>query len=74
MSNGFEWLVDEIILTYAKFDADVINGENAAKRLFPAKERYEFSNEAKEFGDFFRTEREDYKIFAIEFIKKMCGK
>lgn len=74
LNKGFEWLVDEIILTYATFDTDVRNGENAAKQLFPAKERYEFSNEAKEFGDFFRAEREDYKIFAIEFIKKMCGK
>jgi hypothetical protein len=74
LNKGFEWLVDEIILTYARFDNYTIKGEDAAKQLFPAKEKYEFSNEAKEFGDFFRTEREDYKIFAIEFIKKMCGK
>jgi hypothetical protein len=76
LNKGFEWLVDEIILSYARFDADVNNGEKAVQRLFPSPsgKSYEFSDDAKLFSDFLRTEREDYKIFAIEFIKKMCGK
>jgi hypothetical protein len=76
LGQGFEWLVDEVILSYARFDADVNNGEKAVQRLFPSPsgKSYEFSNDAKEFSNFLRAEREDYKIFAIEFIKKMCGK
>lgn len=76
LNKGFEWLVDEIILSYARFDADVNNGEKAVQRLFPSPsgKSYEFSSSAKEFSDFLRAEREDYKIFAIEFIKNMCGK
>ncbi len=74
LSKGFEWLVDEIILSYARFDTDVNNGERAAQQLWPAEKSYEFSAEAKEFSNFMRAEREDYKIFGIEFIKKMCGK
>jgi len=74
LGKGFEWLVDEIILSYARFDTDVKKGEKAAAELFPTKEGYGFSSEAKEFSDFMRAEREDYKIFAIEFIKKLCGK
>jgi hypothetical protein len=76
LSQGFDWLVDEIILSYARFDADVNNGEKAVQQLFPSPsgKSYEFSNEAKEFSNFLRAEREDYKIFAIEFIKKLCGK
>lgn len=74
LSKGFEWLIDEIILSYARFDTDVNNGENAARQLFPSEKSYQFSNDAKEFSNFMRTEREDYKIFAIEFIKKLCGK
>lgn len=34
LNKGFEWLVDEIILSYAKFDSDVRNGERAIQRLF----------------------------------------
>ena len=74
LDKGFDWLVDEIILSYARFDTDVRNGENAARQLFPSAKSYEFSDDAKEYVDFFKCEREDYKIFAIEFIKKMCGK
>ena len=76
LGQGFEWLVDEIILSYARFDAEVNNGEKAVLRLFPSPsgKSYEFSNDAKEFSNFLRAEREDYKIFAIEFIKKLCGK
>jgi hypothetical protein len=76
LSQGFEWLVDEILLSYAKFDADVNNGEKAVLKLFPSPsgKSYEFSDDAKLFSDFLRAEREDYKIFATEFIKKMCGK
>jgi hypothetical protein len=74
LSKGFEWLVDEIILSYARFDASVKNGEDAAQQLWPAEKSYEFSNEAREFSNFMRAEREDYKIFAIEFIKKMRWK
>jgi hypothetical protein len=76
LSQGFEWLVDEIILSYARFDSEVNNGEKAVLRLFPSPsgKSYEFSNDAKEFSNFLRAEREDYKIFAIEFIKKLCGK
>ncbi len=74
LSKEFGWLVDEIMLSYARFDAAVTNGERAAQQLWPAEKSYEFSNDAKEFSNFLRTEREDYKIFAIEFIKKLCGK
>lgn len=76
LGQGFDWLIDEIILTYARFDADVKNGEKAVLKLFPSPsgKSYEFSNDAKMFSDFLRAEREDYKIFAIEFIKKLCGK
>lgn len=74
LNKEFEWLVDEMFLSYAKFDADVNNGENAARQLWPAEKSYEFSNDAKEFSNFLRAEKEDYKIFAIEFIKKLCGK
>lgn len=74
LSKGFEWLVDEIILSYARFDTDVKKGEDAVQQLWPAEKSYEFSAEAKEFSNFLRAEREDYKIFAIEFIKKMCDK
>lgn len=76
LGKGFEWLVDEIILSYSRFDADVNNGERAVRQLFPSPsgKSYEFSNDAKEFSNFLRAEREDYKIYAIEFIKKMCGK
>jgi hypothetical protein len=76
LNKGFEWLVDEIILSYARFDADVNNGDRAVQQLFPAPsgKSYEFSNDAKEFSNFLRAEREDYKIFAIEFIKNLCGK
>lgn len=72
LSKGFDWLIDEIILSYARFDTDVKEGENVARQLFPSEN--EFSDEAREFSNFMRTEREDYKIFAIEFIKKLCGK
>lgn len=76
LGRGLEWLVDEVILSYAIFDARVKDGEKAALKLFPSPsgKSYEFSSSAKEFSDFLRAEREDYKIFAIEFIKKMCGK
>jgi hypothetical protein len=76
LSQGFDWLVDEILLSYARFDAEVNNGEEAVQRLFPSAsgKSYELSNDAKEFSNFLRAEREDYKIFAIEFIKKLCGK
>ncbi len=76
LSKRFDWLVDEVILSYARFDADVNNGEEAVQRLFPPSsgKSYEFSDTSKEFSNFLRTEREDYKIFAIEFIKKLCGK
>jgi hypothetical protein len=74
LSEGFDWLVDEIMISYAGFDADVNNGEISAKQLFPSEKGYEFSDEAKGFSNFLRAEREDYKIFAIEFIKKLCGK
>ena len=74
LSKGFDWLIDEIILSYARFDADVNNGERSAQQLWPAEKSYEFSDEAREFSNFLRAEREDYKIFAIEFIKKLCGK
>lgn len=74
LSKEFEWLIDEIILSYSRFDDDVNNGESAARQLWPAEKSYEFSNDAKEFSNFLRAEREDYKIFAIEFIKKLCGK
>lgn len=76
LSQGFDWLIDEILLSYAKFDTDVRNGEKAVLKLFPSPsgKSYEFSNDAKEFSNFLRAEREDYKIFAIEFIKKLCGK
>lgn len=76
LGQGFEWLVDEVVLSYARFDADVNNGEKAVQRLFPSPsgKSYEFSNDAKMFSNFLRAEREDYKIFAIEFIKKLCGK
>lgn len=74
LSKGFEWLVDEIILSYARFDNDVIEGERVVLKLFPSEKDYEFSADAKEFSNFLRAEREDYKIFGIEFIKKMCGK
>lgn len=74
LSKGFEWLVDEIILSYARFDTDVKKGEDAVQQLWPAEKSYEFSAEAKEFSNFMIAEREDYKIFGIEFIKKMCNK
>jgi hypothetical protein len=76
LSQGFDWLVDEVMLSYARFDSEVKNGEKAAQRLFPSPsgKSYEFSNEAREFSNFLRAEREDYKTFAIEFIKKLCGK
>lgn len=76
LGQGFEWLVDEVILSYARFDSEVNNGEKAVLRLFPSPsgKSYEFSNDSKMFSDFLRAEREDYKIFAIEFIKKLCGK
>jgi len=74
LSKGFEWLIDEIILSYARFDTDVKDGERAVQQLFPLEKSYEFSADAREFSNFMRAEREDYKIFAIEFIKKMCGK
>ena len=74
LDKGFDWLVDEIILSYARFDTDVKDGNSAARELFPSKESYELSDGAKEYVDFFKCEREDYKIFAIEFIRKLCGK
>lgn len=74
LSKEFEWLIDEIILSYVRFDTDVKDGERAVQQLFPAEKSYEFSNDAREFSNFMRAEREDYKIFAIEFIKKLCGK
>jgi hypothetical protein len=74
LSKGFEWLIDEIILSYTRFDTDVKDGEHAARQLFPSEIEFEPSAEAKEFSNFMRTEREDYKIFGIEFIKKLCGK
>lgn len=74
LSKGFEWLIDEIILSYARLDTDVRDGERAAQQLWPSEKGYEFSDIAKEFSGFLRTAREDYKIFTIEFIKKMCGK
>lgn len=74
LSKEFDWLIDEIILSYARFDADVKDGERTAQQLFPSEKSYEFSDNAREFSNFMRTEREDYKIFAIEFIKKLCGK
>ena len=76
LDKGFDWLVDEIILSYARFDTDVKDGERAARELFPSppEKSYEPSDDAKEYIDFFKCEREDYKIFAIEFIKGLCGK
>ncbi len=74
LKESFEWLVDEIILTYARFDNDLKEGEKSVRQLFPSEKSYELSVEAKEFIDFLRCERNDYKIFAIEFIKKLCGK
>ena len=76
LAQGFDWLVDEILLSFARFDTDLKNGEKSALKLFPAPsgKSYEFSNDAKMFSDFLREEREDYKIFAIEFIKKLCCK
>lgn len=74
LSEGFDWLIDEIILTYARFDSGVKDGGRAARQLFPSEKSYEFSDDAREFSNFLRCLREDYKIFAIEFIKKLCGK
>lgn len=74
LGKGFEWLIDDIILSYAAFDSQVKRGESAARELFPSEENHELSSDAKEFSSFFKCERDDYKIFAIEFIKKMCGK
>lgn len=74
LKKGFDWLIDEIILSYARFDNDVKEGERAVRQLYPSEKSYEFSSEAKEFSNFLRCERDDYKIFAIEFIKKLCGK
>lgn len=74
LNKGFEWLIDEIILSYARFDTDVKDGELAIRALFPSEKSYEFSDEAREFSNFMKAEREDYKIFAIEFIKKLCDK
>lgn len=74
LAEGFEWLVDDILLTYARFDKNHNDGEKATKELFPGEKAYEYSEDAKKFIDFIKCKKEDYKVFAIEFIKNMCGK
>jgi hypothetical protein len=74
LSKGFDWIIDEIILSYARFNEDVKEGEKAVRELFPSDKSYILSEDAKEFINFLICERDDYKIFAMEFIKKMCEK
>ncbi len=64
--------IDEILLSTESFGNDVLKGSKSADKLFPAEKSYETSSEAKEFIDFIECEREDYKAFAIEFIKGLC--
>lgn len=71
LGKGADWLLDEILLSTEKFGKDVSEGAKAADRLFPAKS-YEISQEAAEFINFIDCEKEDYRAFAIEFMKEIC--
>lgn len=72
LNKGADWLIDEILLSTESFGGASLKGVKAADDLFPAEKSYETSTEAKEFIDFIECEKEDYRAFATEFIKKLC--
>lgn len=74
LKEGFDWLIDEMLLSYASFSNTENEGRNASRKLYPAEKSYDTSKEAEEFADFIECEKEDYKMFAEEFIRKLCGK
>lgn len=73
LGEGLDYLIDEILLSTESFSKKVEKGRKAATTLYPGSKSYEYSEEAEEFIDFMSCEKEDYRAFATEFLKKLCG-